>query len=92
MRNPARPHLGTVPDGCPSGVASTATSMPPRSSLVTTSVPRRSATPRLESLRVAETLRRHRFLPRRSSQVAVVLDPGSTLLEEPALAEDSPAP
>ena len=38
----------------------------------------------------AARLRRHRFLPRRSSQVAVVLDPGSTLLEEPALAEDSP--
>ena len=56
VRNPARPHLGTGPDGCPSGAASTATPMPPRSSLVATSAPGRSATPRSESLRVAETL------------------------------------
>ena len=40
----------------------------------------------------AASLRNHRLLPRRSSQVAVVLDPGSTPLEEPALAEDSRAP
>ena len=40
----------------------------------------------------AAALKNHRLLPRRSSQVAVVLDPGSTLLEGPALAEDSPAP
>ena len=40
----------------------------------------------------AAALRNHRLLPRRSSQVAVVLDPGSTPLEEPALAEDSRAP
>ena len=57
VRNPARPHLGTGPDGCPSGAASTATPMPPRSSLVATSAPGRSATSRSESLRVAETLR-----------------------------------
>ena len=40
----------------------------------------------------AAALRKHRLRPRRSSQVAVVLDPGSTTLEEPALAEDSRAP
>ncbi len=40
----------------------------------------------------AAILRKHRLLPRRSSPVAVVLDPGSTLLEEPAVAEDSRAP
>ena len=40
----------------------------------------------------AAALKNHRLLPRRSSQVAVVLDPGSTLLKEPALSEDSRAP
>ncbi len=40
----------------------------------------------------AAALRNHRLLPRRSSQVAVVLNPGSTPLEGPALAEDSRAP
>ena len=40
----------------------------------------------------AAALKKHRLLPRRSSEVAVVLDPGSTLLEEPALAEDSRVP
>ena len=37
----------------------------------------------------AAALENHRLLPRRSSQVAVVLNPGSALLEGPALAEDS---
>ena len=40
----------------------------------------------------AAALKKHRLLPRRSSQVSAVLDPGSTLLEEPALSEDSRAP
>jgi len=56
VRNPTRPHSGTGPDGSHSGAASTTTPMPPRSSLMATSVPRPSATPRLESLGVAETL------------------------------------
>jgi hypothetical protein len=40
----------------------------------------------------AAALKKHRLRPRRSAQVAVVLNPGSTPVEEPALAEDSRAP
>ncbi|HUY10214.1 MAG TPA: hypothetical protein VMW80_12370 [Candidatus Dormibacteraeota bacterium] len=40
----------------------------------------------------AAALKKHRLLPRRSSQVALVTDPGSALLEEPVVAEDSRAP
>jgi hypothetical protein len=40
----------------------------------------------------AAALKKHRLRPRRSSQVALVVDRGSALLEEPAVAEDSRAP
>ena len=44
------------------------------------------------ALAAAAALRKHRLRPRRSSQVAVVVDAGSALLEELAVAEDSRAP
>jgi hypothetical protein len=40
----------------------------------------------------AAALKKHRLRPRRSAQVAVVQDPGSTPLDEPEQAEDSRAP
>jgi hypothetical protein len=40
----------------------------------------------------AAMVRKQRGRPRRSSQVALVVEPDSALLEEPAVAEDSRAP